>query len=444
MQSSPHDGKISDMEALSMNKFATTLCLLFLLAGTAMGTTAPIGPGETLDLQRCLEIAATFHPDLRGDQARVTASKARIGQNEAALKPSVNASSSFHRADGDDNTSAGITVSRLLTDGGKTNAAIRASQFSRDGTIHSLERTGQTVAYDVKEAYYGLLQAQWNAEVAGETIDVYREQLAKARAGYEAGTVARSDVTAAEVDLGQSKLERTRARSAVNVARATLLNAMGLLDGPADFSIEDIRDHDLFSLRFDEAFKRARTERPDLKALESAIRSDEETIRHQAKGLNPELSVYGGYDWADGDTSDKDEWEAGLTLSLPLYDGGLTSARLDEARADLTATQAEYDSRLQLVALEVKTALLDIEEAWENISITELTVRQAKENLDLATGRYRVGVGSPLEVSQAAEDYSESKKDYNQALYDYKLALAGLEKAMGTSVVETEGAGEAK
>lgn len=427
-----------------MNRFVTML-LFFFLAGPALAAgTGPIGPGETLTLDRCLEIAVAFHPDLRGDQARVDSSKAQIGQNAAALRPSVDISSSFRTTGGEDRTSAGLTVSQLLTDGGRTGSAIRAAEFNRDSTVHTLERTRQTVAYDVKEAYFRLLQARWDAEVAQETVDVYQEQLDKARASYEAGTVARSDVTAAEVDLGQAKLERTRARAAVNVARATLLNAMGLLDAPSDVAVEDMRDYQAFALSFDEAFARAQTDRPDLKALQASINSDKQSVRYQTKGLNPELSVYGGYDWADGSSAGTDEWQAGLTLSIPVYDGGLTSAKVDQARADLGATQAEYDSRLQLVALEVKTALLNIDEAWENIGTTELTVRQARENLDLATGRYRVGVGSPLEVSQAAEKYSQSQKDYNRALYDYRLALAGLEKAMGTSVALTVRAGEAK
>lgn len=413
--------------------------MLFLLTTPILAETKPIEPGESLTLERCLSIALAHHPDLRAGQARKDASGAVIRQNKAGLRPSLSASSGFNNSGGDNTTSAGVTVTQLISDGGKTSSAIDAARFSLDSTAKTLERARQAVAYDVKEAYFGLLQSQWDHEVARESVEVYREQLDKARAGYEAGTVARSDVTAAEVDLGQAKLDRTRARSAVDVARATLLNSMGILDAPEGFSIQDMRDHKAFSLSFKDAFERAKDSRPDLNAQKLSLRAAEETVRYQAKGLAPTLSAYGGYDWADGDNADRDEWEAGLTLSIPIYDGGLTSAKVDEARADLAATQAGYDSQLQSVALEVRTALLAIEEAWENIGTTELTVGQAKENLDLATGRYRVGVGNSLEVSQAAEDYSESKKDYNRALYDYKLALARLEKAMGTPVAETTG-----
>lgn len=422
-----------------MKRFVTGLIMLFLFVVPALAGDPTIKPGETLNLEQCLAIAEANHPELRAGQARTDASGAVIRQNQAALKPSLDASSGFRNSDGDNTTSASVTVSQLLSDGGKTRSAVEAAKFSRDSTAQALYRTEQTVAYDVKEAYFGLLQARWDYDVARETVDVYQEQLDKARAGYEAGTVARSDVTAAEVDLGQARLERTRARSAVEVARATLLNTMGILDAPDDFSIQDMREHSAFSLPFQEAFDRAKSSRPDLKAQELTLRAEKLNVQYQAKGLSPTLSAYGGYDWADGSSSDTDEWEAGLTLSIPLYDGGLTSAKVDEARAKVAGTQADYESLVQEVALEVRTALLNIDEAWENIGTTELTVAQAKENLDLATGRYRVGVGNSLEVSQAAEDYSQAKKDSNQALYDYKLALARLEKAMGADLTGKTG-----
>ena len=75
--------------------------------------------------------------------------------------------------------------------------------------------------------------------------------------------------------------------------------------------------------------------------------------------------------------------------------------------------------------------MLDIEEARENLKLTELLVRQARENLELATGRYRVGVGNSLEVSQAAENYSQAQKTRYNAIYQYHQASASLEAAMG-------------
>ena len=69
--------------------------------------------------------------------------------------------------------------------------------------------------------------------------------------------------------------------------------------------------------------------------------------------------------------------------------------------------------------------------AEDSISNTELTVKQATENLEIANGRYAAGVGNPIEVTDAEVSLANAKTAYNQALYDYKVARASLEKAMG-------------
>ena len=421
-----------------MKGFAALLLLLSFFAGSAKATT-PIEPGALLDLETCLAIALANHPDLRSGEARSDGAEALVRQKESALKPAVELSSSFKEQEGGNNTTAGATVRQLLADGGRAKAILLATQYGRDGKGQDLERTRQTVVYDVKEAYFGLLKARKNYLVALETTEVYREQLDKAKVSYETGTVARSDVTAAQVDLSQAELDVIKTRSAREIARAELEKKLGLLDVPDDYDIVEIQDDREASLSFEEAFARARDFRPDLKSLELSLREGEETIRYQGLGLNPQLSAYGGYDWNDSDSGgDNGQWEVGLSLAIPLYDGGLVAAKTDEARASLAEKEADYDSLLQRVALEIRTALLEIDKARQNIVATEMIVLQARDNLDLSLGRYAVGVGQHLEVSQATEDYSEARKDANAALYDYSLALASLEKALGAEIERAE------
>lgn len=403
-------------------------CLVFP-AGPSSAEEAPL-----LDLEACIALALANHPDLRSGAARTEGAEAVVRQKEAALRPTVELSSSFKEKEGGDSSTAEAAVNQLLTDGGRTKASVRIARYGRDGKARDLERTRQTVVYDVKEAYFGLLKARKDHLLALETAELYREQLEKAKVSYETGTVARSDVTAAQVDLSQAELDVIKTRSSRDVAKAELNKSLGLLDIAEGYDIADVEDDREVSLSFEEAFARARQFRPDLKSLEFSLLEAEETVRYQSLGLNPQLSVSGGYDWSDGASSSGGEWAVGLSLAIPLYDGGLTAAKTDEARASLAEAQADYDAQLQQVALEVRTALLEIDEARQNIAATEMTVLQARENLDLSLGRYAVGVGYQLEVRQATEDYNEARKEANAARYDYSLALASLEKALGEDV----------
>ncbi len=415
-----------------MKGLAALLLLLSCLAFPAGPSSAE--EGTLLDLEACIALALANHPDLRSGAARTEGAEAVIRQKEAALRPTVELSSSFKEKEGSDSSTAEAAVNQLLSDGGRTKASIRIAHYGRDGKARDLERTRQTVAYDVKEAYFGLLKARKDYLLALETAEIYREQLEKAKVSYETGTVARSDVTAAQVDLSQAELDVIKTRSSRDVAKAELSKSLGLLVLAGGYDIADVEDDREVSFSFEEAFARAREFRPDLKSLEFSLLEAEETVRYQSLGLNPQLSASGGYDWSDGTSGADGQWEVGLSLSIPLYDGGLTAARTDEARASLAETQADYDAQLQQVALEVRTALLEIDEARQNIAATEMTVLQARENLDLSMGRYAVGVGYQLEVRQATEDYNEARKEANAARYDYSLALASLEKALGEDV----------
>lgn len=416
-----------------MKGLAALLLLLSCLAFPAGPSSAE--EGTLLDLEACIALALANHPDLRSGAARTEGAEAVIRQKEAALRPTVELSSSFKEKEGSDSSTAEAAVNQLLSDGGRTKASIRIARYGRDGKARDLERTRQTVAYDVKEAYFGLLKARKDYLLALETAEIYREQLEKAKVSYETGTVARSDVTAAQVDLSQAELDVIKTRSSRDVAKAELSKSLGLLDIAGGYDIADVEDDRQIALSFEEAFARAREFRPDLKSLEFSLLEAEETVRYQSLGLNPQLSASGGYDWSDGSSSSSvGEWAVGLSLAIPLYDGGLTAAKTAEARASLAETQADYEAQLQQVALEVRTALLEIDEARQNIAATEMTVLQARENLDLSMGRYAVGVGYQLEVRQATEDYNEARKEANAARYDYSLALASLEKALGEDV----------
>jgi outer membrane protein TolC len=124
-------------------------------------------------------------------------------------------------------------------------------------------------------------------------------------------------------------------------------------------------------------------------------------------------------------------WSAGVALTFPIFSGFLTKNQVEEAKANFSAAKANEETLRQSILLDVQQAYLNLLVAEESISNTELTVKQATENLEIANGRYAAGVGNPIEVSDAEVSLAVAKLAYNQALYDYKVAQASIEKAMG-------------
>jgi outer membrane protein TolC len=124
-----------------------------------------------------------------------------------------------------------------------------------------------------------------------------------------------------------------------------------------------------------------------------------------------------------------------LSLNIPIFDGFRTTNRVEETLHNYYNIRAQEEERRQQIALEVEQSYLRVVETQERITATESATRAAKENLDLAQGRYQVGVGSIIEVTDAETLYTDAQTNYVRTLYDYRIADAQLARAMGDSRV---------
>ncbi|MBI1996443.1 MAG: TolC family protein [Deltaproteobacteria bacterium] len=124
-------------------------------------------------------------------------------------------------------------------------------------------------------------------------------------------------------------------------------------------------------------------------------------------------------------------WQAQLSLNIPIFDGFRTTNRVEESLHNYYVIKSQEEQQRQQVALDVEQSYLRLVELQERIKANEAAAKAAKENLDLANGRYQVGVGSIIEVTDAQTLYTDAQTTYVRALYDYKIADAQLIRAIG-------------
>ena len=403
------------------------------LAGAAWG--APTG--QALTLRECLLSALENHPQLRAARARVEAQGQAVRVQEAPRKPSLEASGSGRAVEGARDASAELRLSQLVTDGGKTDLAVRAAELEREAVLQDLAAARSDLVLEVQQAFYALVKAEDDLEVARRNVAVQEEQLARARAFFQAGKVPKSDVTAAEVDLGQARLEQTQASGTVEATRSLLSRTMGVSPRGQALSVTPPPWTDRKAPSV-EAAQSGVAARPDLKAQGLRVEEASRNVALAAKDLAWNVAAWGGYGWSDPGTG---EWKSGLSLSLPLLDGGRTDAKVGQARAKLEEARATEEDLRQKADLAVVEALTELRTAEESLRTALLVDRQARENLDLARGRYREGVGSPLEVSQAALNRTKAQRSLAKARHDLRIAWAKLEHGMGTNLADLEGEG---
>ena len=128
-------------------------------------------------------------------------------------------------------------------------------------------------------------------------------------------------------------------------------------------------------------------------------------------------------------------WTVGLSFNIPIFDGFRTTNRVEETLHNYYHVRAQEEDRRQLIALEVEQSYLRVVETQERIRANESAAKAAKENLDLAQGRYQVGVGSIIEVTDAETLYTDAQTTYVRTVYEYKIADAQLARAMGDTRV---------
>jgi len=436
---------------MKMNKAAILVLFTMLVMPWRAGADEIIRKGELLTLERAVAIAAERHPNIISARSSVDAAQSRVGQARSGYYPQIDmtagynrikpTSSSFSQSQGSDTTtssastsfdqySASLALTQNLYDFGKTKAQVDIQVFNLEASRDDLSGVADVVVFNVKQSYFSVLKAKRTRDVAEETVSQFVKHLDQAKGFFEVGTKPKFDVTKAEVDLSNAKLNLIKAENARRVALVTLNNALGVPDAP-EYLVEDNLSFQKYAITYDEALEKAYKNRPDLTALLARKAAAEKAVTLAEKGYYPFLTGNAGYTRAGESFPLNNGWSVGATLSFPIFSGFLTKNQVEEARANLKVIKANEETLRQNILLEVKQDYLALAEAEERITNAELTVRQAMENLEIANGRYAAGVGNPIEVADAEVSLSNAKTEHISALYDYRVSRASIEKAIG-------------
>jgi outer membrane protein len=428
------------------------VAVLASLAVTPAGRASAAEPGGVKSLAECITLARAQHPSIGAADAQVDAGRARVYQAGSGYLPQLSGTwssdrrkSSFSsRTGGPSNPAAGgaleqstefdfhqgsVSLSQTIFDFGQSFAAIRAAQARRDSLAADADTTRTDVVLNVKQSYFGLLAARRLLAVAEETVRNDQKQLDLARGRNEVGFAPRLDVTRSEVQLASAELDRVSARNGVAVAEATLANALGI-EGPLPFDIEDVLAAPGVSLDEPTALDRAYANRPELRSVLAQQRAGEQDVAQHWRELMPTVRAAATYGGSGSETPLAEEWLVGAVVNVPIFDGGLTLARVGESKANLHSLRFEEQRLRQQIALEVRRALLDVGRAADAIAVTERAAEQSRENLELAEGRYETGVGNVIELVDAQTARTSAEADHVRALYDHQTAIATLEQAI--------------
>ena len=201
------------------------------------------------------------------------------------------------------------------------------------------------------------------------------------------------------------------------------------------YNINDKLRYKPCDITLDQAVEVAREARPDYKLAEVKIETARQNLQLTKKAWAPQISVEGQYQIGGRSFVSNYGYNLGAYLNFPTINGMLIKNEIKEAKSLHSREIANAMNTKNNIYLEIQNAFYSLKEKRSKIPVSTLNVKQAKENYDLSFGRYKAGVGNPVELKEAQVQFKDAELQYYNTLYEYNTARANLEKAIGKNIV---------
>jgi outer membrane protein len=420
-----------------------------VLFATFVGVAAAQAPPK-LTLQQAVDIAIKNHPQIQAAQNEVNFANQQVTINRAPYYPTV--SGEITGSQGNDLSrigagelaasrlfnrfGQGAVLSQLITDSGRTPSLVASARLQAQASEQNLTATRYDVVLAVNRAYFDVLHSQALIKVAQQTVDA--RQLLSDQVTELAKNNLRSqlDVSFAEVNVSEAKLLVIRAQEGVQESLAELGRALGseqaanylLVEEPLPSGPPD---------RPDDLVTQAIGNRPELASLRASRDSAYKFFDAEKDLSRPTVSVaaVGGFIPFINTPANSPipaEYEGvAANVSIPVFNGHLFSARREAAHQRAMESDQRLRDQQERIARDVRVAWSGEVTAFQRIDVTAQFLRQAALALDLAQGRYNLGLSSIVELTQAQLNLTQAEIENLSAKYDYQNQYSVVQYTVG-------------
>ena len=403
-------------------------------------------------LSDCIKLAITHHPTIMSAISNAEIYKTRVGQAWSNYFPTIGAGVSYSRNDTLMTMSNAyarmmnqrynmfymptLSANMLFFDFGKTKAVADSAKRTYEASRYDAETSIELVIYNVKVAYYNMIFAEAQKIVYEDTVRDFELQLKQAKAYYEIGKKAKIDVTTAEYNLGNAKVNLIKAKNTLELASVELANAVGIPE-LEKVILKDKLNTKMYDVNFDDLLKTAYESRPALLSAKKQMDAAELNVRSAKRAFTPDLSGFASYNNGGRQIDSDYGYQFGLQLNYSALNLMLLKKQVDEAKATYDKYVADYEQEKQNVYLEVKSAYISLLNSHDSLEVAKLALQQAKEQQYQAYRRYQVGLGNAIEFKDAENTYLNAQLSYYSNLLDYNVNAAELERVIGAPIKES-------
>ncbi|MCG2713473.1 MAG: TolC family protein [Candidatus Omnitrophica bacterium] len=397
---------------------------------------------EVLTWGGCIKEAAKNHPDLIAAQEEVKQSEASKQETASGLFPQVDGqvsastaqtSSSPGKSTKADSYGYGVSGTQLIFDGFKTINDIKAAQQDVSAAKQGFKFTSTTVRYRLRSAFVDLLKAQEMLRITEEIYNIRRGNLELITLRYASGLEHKGALLTAEADLAGADYGISQAKRSLEVAQGALVKEMGRSKLTPMFAQGDfkVRDSALAKPDFELLIKN----NASLQQLMAQKSSAEFSLKSAYGNFSPQLSGEGGANRTGSHWTPRgNQWNLGLVLSMPIFEGGLRVAQVSGARALVNQLAENERSMRDGLILTLQQSWAALQDGLENVSVQDKVLIATQERSKIAQAQYSIGFVSFDNWTIIEDNLVKAKRVYLDAQASALLLEAKWVQAKGETL----------
>jgi outer membrane protein len=421
--------------------------IIVLIAALSVSSTAFGVP--TYSIEQAVAVAEDNNPEILIARKKVQGARGGVIEARSGFLPWLSSNGLADKRQTQSETNLRqedynvmLKVEQNLYTGGAVTSQMAIARLNVQKQIYELQEIASRVAMDVRVGFNELLLNRAKVHVHQDSVRVLDEELKNQQQNFSAGIVSNLNVQRAEVALANERPELFNAETQVKNSYLRLGDLFGTEAHPrgetAPFEVSGELQYQPNHPDLNDCLGRADANRAVIKARQKDIEIEDQQYNLDRSALRPHVRAFSGYEvYSERDPDVGPEFNyggvVGINATWNIFDGFATKGRMQATRARREAAMQALAAARRAVASEVRSAFFDLQQADRVLETETSNVQAADEALDIAKSNFAAGLGTQLDILQAASDVSRTRTTRLTAIYLHNVALARLAHACGSS-----------
>jgi len=423
----------------------TTLIAAVLFVSSNAVRAAPL---YTVD--QAVAVAQEHNPDILIARKKVQAARGSWIEARSGRLPWLSSSGLYDKRQTQSETTlrkedynAILRLEQNIYTGGAVASQVAIAQLNIDKANYELQEIISRISMEVRIAFNDILLNRAKVQVREDSVRVFEEELKTQQQNFEAGIVGKLNVQRAEVVLANERPELFNSQTQLKDSYLRLGDLFGFDNrysrtDPVSFEVAGELQYQPNHPDLNNCLARADATRGVIKARQKDIEIEDRQYVLDRSAMRPQIRAFSGYEiYSERDPAVGQEFNyggvIGINATWNIFDGFATKGRMQATRARREGAAEALAAARRSVASEVRSAFYDLEQADRVLETETQNVQTADESLEIAKSNFAAGLGTQLDILQAASDVTRTRTTRLSAIYLHNVALARLAHACGSS-----------